>query len=103
MKHQSTTHKEMFFHVRCTPELWGYSGGTVFARQDPNSGIWGVSVAICSAADQFSHARGRTVARRKFFDPSRTSLYYYVKPTYADAMTLVADEIYLLMRRKTKG
>jgi hypothetical protein len=68
-RYKSTTHDEMFFHVR---EPFGrYKAGTVFFRKEED-GWWHASVARCSVADHFSRPMGRSIARRRYFGQLRT-------------------------------
>lgn len=85
--HQSTTHDEMYIHVHegvhsdgiFTPlvlSVWDgkrahqFIGGTVFFRKhkDENDSFWLYALARCSSNDNFDRARGRAVARRRFFE-----------------------------------
>jgi len=61
---KSDTHDERYVHVLVDGML--ANKATVFARQE--RGLWWASVAFCSREDTFSKKRGRTVARRKWFD-----------------------------------
>lgn len=68
----STTHNEMLFHVR----LQGhpkFQAKTIFARRegDEESSPWWASVAYCVHGDQFVRQRGKTVARRHYFQDKK--------------------------------
>jgi hypothetical protein len=67
--HRSTTHLEMFFHIRNSgtpdPEVFNREG-TVFFRQE-NDGQWMASVAVKNPKDDFSRRYGRSKSRRSYF------------------------------------
>lgn len=60
--HKSTTHKELYAHIRDPVNKW--SGCTVFARLEDDG--WYCSAALCLTVDQFCKRTGRTIARRKY-------------------------------------
>lgn len=66
--HKSTTHEEMYFHIRKNFRFNGklMQGGTIFFRKVDNN-LWRVAVSRCSFADNWCRSTGRTVARRRFF------------------------------------
>lgn len=96
--HKSTTHEEMFFHIRewlgdsADPSkipLPKYRGATVFARKEAD-GYWYASVALCSVKDVFQKRVGRSQARRRYFLNSDLGNYILSqkKPTYDSAQRL---------------
>lgn len=84
--HKSTTHEEMYFHIKEQSFLDGrlVQAATVFARKEDN-GYWYCSVARCSLGDQFSRTVGRNVARRRYFQTGRGSYMCDEKPTFEQA------------------
>lgn len=87
-RHKSTTHEEMYFHVRqpsVAPNGKAVQGGTVFARKERNG--WFLSISYCSERDNWCYRSGRTAARRRYFsfEPSSRIEHGEVKPTYEDA------------------
>lgn len=75
LRHKSTTHEEMYFHVR--EPFDRYQGGTVFFRKE-NDGWW-ASLSRCSVNDPWSRPIGRTVARRRYFDKGSIKVTVDVK------------------------
>jgi hypothetical protein len=76
-EHKSTSHAEMFFHVKREASFNGkkVKGGTVFCRQEPSmlapgSSVWYASVSWCSVNDNWCRSTGRNVARRRYFASS---------------------------------
>ncbi len=78
----STTCAERYYHFN-DPILCG----TVFFRQEEDTGPWQASVAIVSDSDTFCRRIGRTVARRKYFAGKRTPLQD--APTYETAESIL--------------
>lgn len=88
--HKSTTHEEMYYHIREAFKFDGkdMQGGTVFFRKD--NGKWFYSVARCSANDNWQKRKGRTVARRRFFTTGLVGgLMDSDKPSYEIARNLL--------------
>jgi hypothetical protein len=63
--HRSTTHVEIFFHIRA-PRVLGREG-TVFFRLETSTGEWKASAAVKYPKDSFSRRYGRSKARRTYF------------------------------------
>lgn len=63
--HRSTTHVEIFFHIR-TPEILNRQG-TVFFRYETKQQRWMASVAVKNPKDSFSRRYGRSKSRRTYF------------------------------------
>lgn len=70
-KHLSTTHQERFYHLNADGAL-GYQRHTVFFRLEGDG--WHVSASHCMNGDNFSRAKGRTIARRRYFAGKRVSI-----------------------------
>lgn len=88
MPHRSNTHREMFFHVVGAEMLAPYRGATVFFREEAGGG-WNAAVSLCSPGDDFCRRRGRTIARRRYFNMAHGPQYHrhgLATPTYSDAM-----------------
>lgn len=77
--HKSTTHAERFYHITEGP-----ARGTVFMREEP-AGIWTASAAVLSETDTFNRRKGRTVARRRFFNEGG----YACSPNYESAQNVL--------------
>ena len=97
--HKSTTHEELYFHVRephTDKKGKRYRAATVFARKilatDWEPSFWITCVARCSETDNFDRAVGRNIARKRWFnDPILGNNYFAqseTKPTYEDAKNL---------------
>ena len=95
MQHKSTTHQEMYIHVR--EPIFRWSGGTIFARLEQDG--WYYSAALCLASDQFSRRIGRTIAHRKYFQtkPERFALNIasFEKPNYEICKAAYHDTVCL--------
>ena len=86
--HKSTTHEERFYHF--TAGLRGFNGGTVFARKEGDN--WFVSTSLCHYLDQFQRRRGRTQARRRYFQkPTSRQLYGQEPPSKDGAFNVILD------------
>lgn len=66
--HKSNRTEELYFHFHHATEQKGIvvQGGTVFFRREGT--LWYGNVARCSLSDQFCRQKGRTVARRRYFN-----------------------------------
>jgi hypothetical protein len=96
MNHRSTTHEEIYHHFPINDPFNKYRGATFFARNatPPNpfqttAQNWGATVAVCSIKDEFIRKRGRTVARRRYFQEQPVA-YFNHKPTWEEAGEVVA-------------
>lgn len=73
--HRSTTTFERYYHMRDLDVTYDnrdrvVTDATFFVRQDKD-GKYYLSVAECDSRDQFCRKRGRTIARRKWFQGRR--------------------------------
>lgn len=93
-QHKSTTHEEMFFHIRepyIDKKGKRYKAATVFARMEPDVGCWLLVPARCSETDNFCRRTGRNVARKRYFQFAEDCydfVWLKTKPTYEDAKKL---------------
>lgn len=90
---KSTTHDERFFHVPVTEFSPLYSHVTLFFRKEEFGWRW--AYALCSRADQFCRKRGRTVARRRYFERDCRHLIKAGKsePTLEDAQAIAKGAV----------
>lgn len=100
--HKSTTTPEKYFHFNedDIAEVWeeGFSHyphhATVFCRTD-DSGRWFMSTALCHPVDSFSRAKGRAVARRKWFDGKSSIINQFgdasVEPSFEQVKVRLRD------------
>lgn len=85
---RSTTHEERFYHVE--------QDGTVFFRKE-DDGYWYASVVIRDDRDPFIRSKGRSEARRKYFNHKRKRIKLVsltlpdYQPSYEVAEQIVTD------------
>lgn len=64
---KSDTHEERYYHIPLDTSICRLQMATIFARKDHERG-WEITGAFCHRDDTFSRKRGRTIARRRFFN-----------------------------------
>lgn len=107
--HKSTTHQELFYHIKSSdlekrvstssPLSWSFlrfQAFTVFAREE--EGQWYAALAYCVTEDVFNRKRGRNTARKNFFQGNKGKVMIATGdregkayPTHHDAELFVMD------------